>query len=73
MLVEASGNLVFQLVMNSVRELYLPHTDAFHDARLPQGQSSLDSMRALPRRCVRTTATRRRRRSASSPASRGAG
>jgi GntR family transcriptional regulator, transcriptional repressor for pyruvate dehydrogenase complex len=28
-LVEASGNLVFQLVMNSVRELYLPHTDAF--------------------------------------------
>ena len=28
-LVEASGNLVFQLVMNSVRELYLPHADAF--------------------------------------------
>jgi len=28
-LVEAAGNLVFQLVMNSVRELYLPHADAF--------------------------------------------
>lgn len=28
-LVEAAGNLVFQLVMNSVRELYLPHVDAF--------------------------------------------
>jgi GntR family transcriptional regulator, transcriptional repressor for pyruvate dehydrogenase complex len=28
-LVEAAGNLVFQLTMNSVRELYLPHVDAF--------------------------------------------
>jgi DNA-binding FadR family transcriptional regulator len=28
-LVEAAGNLVFRLVMNSVRELYLPHADAF--------------------------------------------
>ncbi|MDW5595719.1 GntR family transcriptional regulator [Conexibacter stalactiti] len=28
-LVEAAGNLVFQLIMNSVRELYLPHADAF--------------------------------------------
>jgi GntR family transcriptional regulator, transcriptional repressor for pyruvate dehydrogenase complex len=28
-LVEAAGNLVFQLVMNSVRELYLPHAQAF--------------------------------------------
>jgi GntR family transcriptional regulator, transcriptional repressor for pyruvate dehydrogenase complex len=28
-LVEAAGNLVFQLVMNSVRELYLPHAGAF--------------------------------------------
>lgn len=28
-LVEAAGNLVFQLVMNSVRELYLPHANAF--------------------------------------------
>jgi GntR family transcriptional regulator, transcriptional repressor for pyruvate dehydrogenase complex len=27
--VEAAENLVFQLIMNSVRELYLPHTDAF--------------------------------------------
>jgi GntR family transcriptional regulator, transcriptional repressor for pyruvate dehydrogenase complex len=28
-LVEAAGNLVFQLIMNSVRELYLPHAQAF--------------------------------------------
>jgi GntR family transcriptional repressor for pyruvate dehydrogenase complex len=28
-LVESAGNLVFQLILNSVRELYLPHADAF--------------------------------------------
>jgi GntR family transcriptional repressor for pyruvate dehydrogenase complex len=28
-LVEAAGNLVFQLVMNSVRELYLPRVESF--------------------------------------------
>jgi GntR family transcriptional repressor for pyruvate dehydrogenase complex len=28
-LVESAGNLVFQLIMNSVRELYLPHAEAF--------------------------------------------
>ena len=28
-LVEAAGNLVFQLIMNSVRELYLQRADAF--------------------------------------------
>lgn len=28
-LIEAAGNLVFQLVMNSVRELYLPNAEAF--------------------------------------------
>jgi GntR family transcriptional repressor for pyruvate dehydrogenase complex len=28
-LVEAAGNLVFQLIMNSVRQLYLPRADAF--------------------------------------------
>jgi DNA-binding FadR family transcriptional regulator len=28
-LVEAAGNLVFQLIMNSVRELYLPHAGKF--------------------------------------------
>src|SRR5947208_11416677 len=28
-LVEAAGNLIFQLIMNSVRELYLPRADAF--------------------------------------------
>jgi len=28
-LVEAAGNVVFQLIMNSVRELYLPHAAAF--------------------------------------------
>jgi DNA-binding FadR family transcriptional regulator len=28
-IVEAAGNLVFQLIMNSVRQLYLPNVDAF--------------------------------------------
>jgi GntR family transcriptional repressor for pyruvate dehydrogenase complex len=28
-LVEAAGNLVFQLIMNSVRQLYLPRAEAF--------------------------------------------
>lgn len=28
-LVEAAGNLVFQLILNSVRELYVPHAEAF--------------------------------------------
>lgn len=28
-LVEASGNMIFQLIMNSVRELYLPRAEAF--------------------------------------------
>jgi DNA-binding FadR family transcriptional regulator len=28
-IVEAAGNLVFQLIMNSVRELYLPHAETF--------------------------------------------
>jgi DNA-binding FadR family transcriptional regulator len=28
-LVEAAGNLIFQLILNSVRELYLPHAEAF--------------------------------------------
>src|SRR5581483_5166981 len=27
--IEAAGNLVFQLIMNSVRELYLPHAERF--------------------------------------------
>jgi DNA-binding FadR family transcriptional regulator len=27
--VEAAANVVFQLIMNSVRELYLPNADAF--------------------------------------------
>jgi GntR family transcriptional regulator, transcriptional repressor for pyruvate dehydrogenase complex len=37
-LVEAAGNLVFRLVMNSVRELYLPHADAFAALVLPRAQ-----------------------------------
>ena len=28
-LVEAAGNLIFQLILNSVRELYVPHAQAF--------------------------------------------
>jgi DNA-binding FadR family transcriptional regulator len=38
-LVEAAGNLVFQLIMNSVRELYLPHAEAF--AALVSGRAAL--------------------------------
>jgi DNA-binding FadR family transcriptional regulator len=38
-LVEAAGNLVFQLIMNSVRELYLPRAEAF--AALVSGAQEL--------------------------------
>jgi DNA-binding FadR family transcriptional regulator len=37
-LVEAAGNLVFQLIMNSVRELYLKRAEAFA-ALVAQGGS----------------------------------
>jgi len=37
--VEASGNLVFQLILNSVRELYLPHADSF--AAIVSGREEL--------------------------------
>lgn len=37
-LVEAAGNLVFQLTMNSVRELYLPHSAAFTALVANRGQ-----------------------------------
>jgi DNA-binding FadR family transcriptional regulator len=39
--VEAAGNLIFQLIMNSVRELYLPHAGAF--AALVAGRAELAS------------------------------
>lgn len=37
-LVEAAGNLVFQLIMNSVRELYVPRTQAFAALVSPREQ-----------------------------------
>ena len=43
-LVEAAGNLIFQLVMNSVRELYLPRADAFK--ALVSGREGLAPMYA---------------------------
>jgi GntR family transcriptional regulator, transcriptional repressor for pyruvate dehydrogenase complex len=36
-LVEAAGNLVFQLIMNSVRELYLPRADSFAGLVMDRG------------------------------------
>ncbi len=37
-LVEAAGNLVFQLIMNSVRELYLPRAEAFAALVVDRGE-----------------------------------
>ena len=36
--IEAAGNLVFQLIMNSVRELYLPHAERFAAVVSERGQ-----------------------------------
>jgi GntR family transcriptional repressor for pyruvate dehydrogenase complex len=36
--VEAAGNLVFQLIMNSVRELYLPNADSFAQVVFDRGE-----------------------------------
>jgi GntR family transcriptional repressor for pyruvate dehydrogenase complex len=49
-LVEAAGNLVFQLVMNSVRELYLPHADTF--IALVSHRDELAGLYALAARAV---------------------
>jgi GntR family transcriptional regulator, transcriptional repressor for pyruvate dehydrogenase complex len=49
-LVEAAGNLVFRLVMNSVRELYLPHADAF--AALVSGRAQLEPLYARAAQAV---------------------
>ena len=46
-LVESAGNLVFQLVMNSVRELYLPRADAFA-ALVADRRAERASTRARP-------------------------
>ena len=37
-LVEAAGNLIFQLILNSVRELYVPHAQAFAALVAHRGQ-----------------------------------
>ena len=49
-LVEAAGNLVFQLIMNSVRELYLPHAQAF--APLVSDRDELAGLYAAAARAV---------------------
>jgi GntR family transcriptional regulator, transcriptional repressor for pyruvate dehydrogenase complex len=49
-LVEAAGNLVFQLIMNSVRELYLPRADAF--AALVADRGELAKLYARAAACV---------------------
>jgi GntR family transcriptional repressor for pyruvate dehydrogenase complex len=49
-LVEAAGNLVFQLIMNSVRELYLPRADAF--AALVADRRELAKLYARAAACV---------------------
>jgi GntR family transcriptional repressor for pyruvate dehydrogenase complex len=49
-LVEAAGNLVFQLIMNSVRELYLPRADAF--APLVAERRGLAELYARAAACV---------------------
>jgi DNA-binding FadR family transcriptional regulator len=49
-LVEAAGNLVFQLIMNSVRELYLPHADTF--IALVSHRDELAGLYALAARAV---------------------
>jgi GntR family transcriptional repressor for pyruvate dehydrogenase complex len=49
-LVEAAGNLVFQLIMNSVRELYLPRADAF--AALVADRRDLAKLYARAAACV---------------------
>ena len=49
-LVEAAGNLVFQLTMNSVRELYLPRADAF--AALVADRGELVKLYARAAACV---------------------
>ncbi|MBB4663083.1 FadR/GntR family transcriptional regulator [Conexibacter arvalis] len=60
-MVEAAGNLVFQLIMNSVRELYLPHAAAF--AALVS-----DRERLLPHYRAVATAIRDRDRQAAAAA-----
>ena len=59
--IEAAGNLVFQLIMNSVRELYLPNADAFA-AVVADRQSGGEVYERSPRRSPATTPRRRRDR-----------
>ena len=49
-LVEAGGNLVFQLIMNSVRELYLPRAEAFR--MLVSGMEQCTPLYEQIARCV---------------------
>ncbi len=66
-LVEAAGNLVFQLIMNSVRELYLAQAELFAAIVARPRRAARRSMRAPPTRSPPGTPTPRPRRSPSWP------
>jgi GntR family transcriptional regulator, transcriptional repressor for pyruvate dehydrogenase complex len=77
-LVEAAGNLVFQLIMNSVRELYLPHAAVFaalvsdRERLLPLYARVAEAVRDQDRRgaaaAVTELASAQERRMAATPA-----
>ena len=49
--IEAAGNLVFQLIMNSVRELYLPNASSF--AMVVAGRAELAPLYSLAAKAIR--------------------
>ena len=61
-LVQAAGNLILQLIMNSVRELYLPSIDGSR-RWCPNGRGWPRCTNAPPRRSLTGTRTRPLRRS----------
>ena len=71
--VEAAGNLVFQLIMNSVRELYLPRIELFAPVVARPGALAPLYTRGAEAIAARESAPGGRRRSASSPAPRSSG
>ena len=70
--VEAAGNLVFQLIMNSVRELYLPNASSF--AAVVADRAELAPLYQRAAEAIRAgSPTRLPRRSGSLPARRSSG
>jgi DNA-binding FadR family transcriptional regulator len=49
-IVESAGNLVFELIMNSVRELYMPRTKAFRG--IVRDRDALISLYELAARAI---------------------